>query len=202
MLPIDLLMINTDWFRDRLRNLKMSQRTLAKMMEIDPASVSYMLKGTRKMSMDEAKRIGDIFLVPVTEVMRQAGIEVLDDVRKIPINGHMNNDYEITLLPKGTHDMVIGPADLPAKSYAIQSRCAGEPKDGWLSYISGEQLQPNELLDRYCVCSMADGTIMMATLKRGYKSGTFNLLVSPHIKRILENKSIAWASRVLWIQPN
>jgi hypothetical protein len=36
--------MNTKWFRDRLRGIELSQRGLAKLLDIDAAAVSYMLQ--------------------------------------------------------------------------------------------------------------------------------------------------------------
>lgn len=46
--------MNTKWFRDRLRGIELSQRGLAKLLDVDAAAVSYMLRGQRKMTLQEA----------------------------------------------------------------------------------------------------------------------------------------------------
>lgn len=194
--------INKNWFQDKLRSLGISQRGLAKKISIDPAAVSYMLAGKRGMSMDEAKSIAEVFLVPVTEVMRQAGIEVLDDVKKVPIAGHINASGVVTLLPTGTHDHVIAPADVPAGSFCLQMRTVNSVRDGWLYFVSGQRMEPTSQLDKLCVIALNDGRIMLSVLKRGYKADLFNLVVltdSDHT--VLENKDVSWATRVLWILP-
>lgn len=52
--------MNTRWFRDRLKTIELSQRGLAKLLDVDAAAVSYMLRGKRKMTLQEANRIGQI----------------------------------------------------------------------------------------------------------------------------------------------
>lgn len=192
--------VNQGWFQDRLKTLKMSQRQLAKKLGIDPASVSYMLSGKRRMTMEEAKEIAAHLLVSVTEVMRQAGIEVLDDVRKVPIAGYVGQGCVITLLPTGTHDTVVAPADVPVGSFALQTRIVSSPNDGWLYFVSGEQQLPTDVQDRLAVTALKDGTMLCAIVRRGYKQGLFNL-VRLCEGGVLENKELAWAARVLWIQP-
>lgn len=194
--------INQAWFQERLRQLKISQRQLAKRINMDPAGVSYMFQGKRAMSMDEAKAIAEIMLVPVTEVMRQAGIEVLDDVRKVPIAGHIGKSGAVTILPSGTHDEVIAPADVQAGSFALQVRSVNNPRDGWLYFVSGLQQPPVECVDKLCVVALTDGRLLMAALKRGYKRDLYNLVLTHEPEpTVMENKEVAWASRVLWIQP-
>jgi transcriptional regulator with XRE-family HTH domain len=192
--------INKDWFISKLQSLRISQRQLAKRIDLDPAAVSYMLSGKRTMSMDEAKSIADILLVPVTEVMRQAGIDVLDDVRRVPIAGYIGPGSVVTLLPKGTHDTVIAPADVPSGSFALQLRVPNNPYDGWITFVSGQHQPPGELLDRYCILATSDGQMLSALIRRGYKQKLHNLMLLPD-GHVLENREVAWGARVLWIQP-
>jgi len=194
--------INKNWFTDKLKAIKLSQRGLAKKMEIDPAAISYMLSGKRDMSMDEAKSIAGIFGMPVTEVMRQAGIDVLDDIRRIPINGYITNDHSVTVLPKGTHDMVDAPSDMPDKSFALQYRDSAGPVDGWLTFISGELKPPEELVDDACMITLKDGRIVNGIIRRGYKKGLYNILLARFQQNVIENQDIAYANKILWIQPH
>lgn len=193
--------LNKSFFTDRLRAIKLSQRQLAKKIGLDPAAVSYMLSGKRRMTMPEAKAIADQILVPVTEVMRQAGIEVLDDVRKVPVAGYVGANSVVTMLPKGTHDMVIAPGDVPQGSFALQQRTPGNPVDGWLLFVAGQHQAPAELLDRLTVLATADGKMLLAMIRRGYKQKLYNLILMPD-NEVLENRDVAWAARVLWIQPS
>lgn len=194
--------INQDWFKERLVELKLSQRQLAKRMKIDPASMSNMLAGKRSMTMDEARKIAAHFLLPVTEVMRQAGIDVHDDVRKVPIAGYVSSGGLVTLLPTGTHDEVVAPADVPAGGYAVQVRIVNNVRDGWLYFVSGQHVEPSEAMDKLCLVALKDGTLLHAMIKRGYKKGAFNLLLTGEESgKVMENKELAWASRTLWIQP-
>lgn len=197
-----LLMLNKDWFTDRLRQLHISQRQLAKKIGIDPASMSYMLSGKRGMSMEDAKAIADVLLVPVTEVMRQAGIDVVDDVRKVPVAGYIGQGGIVTLMPNGTHDMVMAPADTPAGSFALQVRMVSSPRDGWLCFVAGTQQPPAACLDKLCLAALKDGRILIAVIKRGYKRELYNLILMYDTQvNVLENQEVTWAARLLWIQP-
>ena len=192
--------INKDYFTERLRAIKLSQRQLAKKIDIDPAAMSYMLSGKRRMTMPEAKAIADVLMVPVTEVMRQAGIEVLDDVKKVPIAGFIGTGATVTLLPKGTHDMVMAPGDVPHGTFALQIRNPGSAYDGWIAFVSGQQQPATDLLDRYAILATSDGQMLSAMIRRGYKQKLHNLMLLPD-GSVLENREVAWGARVLWIQP-
>jgi hypothetical protein len=195
------LTINKAWFKEQLSRIGMSQRQLAKRIHLDPAAISYLFAGKRGMSMDEAKAIAGELLLPVTEVMRQAGIDVLDDVRKVPIAGYIGQGSIVTLLPKGTHDTAMAPPDVPSGSFAIQVRMVQTTFDGWLYFVSGVQEPPENTMDCLCLVAVEDGRLLQGIVRRGYKRELFNLVLSPDGGAVLENQKIAWAARVLWIQP-
>ena len=66
--------INTEWFRTMLRQNRISQRKLAKGMSLDPAAVSLILRGKRKLQLDEARQMADILKVSINDVLLAAGI--------------------------------------------------------------------------------------------------------------------------------
>jgi len=194
-------LINSGWFKDRLKAIKLSQRGLAKRMNVDPAAISYMLQGKRAMSMEEAKSLADILLMPVTEVMRQAGIDVTDDVRKVPIKGYTDADHIVNFLPKGTYDTTHAPQDMPSKSFVLQHRASSTPTDGWMTFVSGEEHDPKDMIDQYCYVALENGTAMLAVVRKGYKAGTYNLISICDTCETLENKRVAKAHPVKWVQP-
>lgn len=64
-------MINTIWFKTQLWNKKITQKKLAKLLDIDPAAISCLLNGKRKMSVQEAKKIALILHCNVIDVINQ-----------------------------------------------------------------------------------------------------------------------------------
>lgn len=193
--------MNTKWFRDRLRGIELSQRGLAKLLDVDAAAVSYMLRGQRKMTLQEANRIAQILGVPASEVMRQAGIKVDDNVKRIPIAGICDAAGHITLLAAKTHERIIAPADVPADSYAVQVRSPGHTKDGWLFFVAANQNEPREQIDSMCLCALADGTQVLAYVRRGYRKDAFNLTLSTDAGKLMQDCAVSWCSPVLWIKP-
>jgi len=69
--------MNTGWFRTMLAQKRLSQRRLAKEMGLDPAAVSLMLHGKRKLQLTEAKQIATILGVQLNDVLLAAGIEAI-----------------------------------------------------------------------------------------------------------------------------
>ena len=193
--------MNTDWFRKQLQGRKLSQRGLAKQMGLDAAAVSLMLRGQRKMTNEEALQIASLIGVPITEVLRQAGVEVVDDVRHVPVTGYIGENAVVTLFPRRTADKVIGPADCPAGTYALQMRIPNSPKDGWMYFISPVEEDPRECVGRVCCIALDNGEHVLSSLQRGYRTGTFNLIRCSTGTALRTDATVAWASHVLWIKP-
>ena len=193
--------MNTEWFRQVLASKKLSQRRLAGLLELDPAAVSLMLRGQRRMTNEEAHQIGIILGVKTTEVLRQAGIAVSDDVRHVKVTGHVDKDEVVTLFPRRTHDKVVGPADCPEGTYALQKRSPGHPHDGWMLFISPAEDDPRAHLGAMCCVALQNGEHIIAFVQRGYRTGTFNLINGANGAAIRTDADVAWASRILWIKP-
>lgn len=66
--------VDTRWFQNQLADRHISQRKLAKLLDLDPAAVSLMFRGRRKMSAAEAAEVSRVLNVDVDEVLRRAGI--------------------------------------------------------------------------------------------------------------------------------
>jgi transcriptional regulator with XRE-family HTH domain len=193
--------MNTEWFRQVLASKKLSQRKLAQLLELDPAAVSLMLRGQRRMTNEEAYQIGVVLGVKTTEVLRQAGIAVSDDVRHVKVTGHVDKDEVVTLFPRRTHDKVVGPADCPEGTYALQKRSPGHPHDGWMLFVSPAEDDPRAHLGQLCCVALENGEHVTAFLQRGYRTGTFNLINGADGRAIRTDANVVWASRILWIKP-
>ena len=89
--------IDTRWFQDRLADKQLSQRQLAARLRLDPAAVSLMLRGRRKMSVAEAAEIANYIGVEVDEVLRHAGAHPL---------------FSSLETPRGDTTIVVGQGDV------------------------------------------------------------------------------------------
>lgn len=192
--------MNTQWFRERLRDKKISQRKLAAMINIDPAAVSLMLRSKRRMSPAEAHRMAQILGQSVTEVLRQAGIEVTDDITRVPIRGYMTDEGIVHSFAEKTHEFIVGPADCPSGTFALQVRSPNSIKDGWILFISPDQVSPEDNIDHLCLCATEKGKQTMGVVRRGYRANTFNLVTWPDMQN-LTDQDFVWTGQVFWIKP-
>ena len=166
---------NKEWFVGRLQALKISQRKLAKMINLDPSAVTLLLNGRRGMKTDELYQIANILNVTVAEVMRHAGLDVSDGVRKVKITGAIGDKSRVTFFDHKPLDTAIAPADVPNDSFCLQVRQPNFSNDGWLIFVSGEKTTAQNLIDRPALVELEDGTQMTCLIRRGYKAGTSNL---------------------------
>lgn len=195
-----VMTIDTQWFTDRLAERRMSQRQLAKLMGMDSAAVSLMLRGKRKMTVEEAAQIAVLLQSSTNDVLKAAGVPVQSQ-HMVPVVGFVMADGTAVMAPEGTHDMVEAPPHMPADCVAIQSRTAmteREMYDGWLFFLSEHQLTPDRAVGTYALVAIKSAGLQMLHIKRGYKRGTYNL--TDHLGKVRENQELAWASPVLWIK--
>lgn len=191
--------VNTEWFRTILAEREMSMRGLAKKMELDPASVSLMLRGMRRMTTAEANKIATILGVQVTEVLRQAGVPVSQDAHNVPLVGTIDAHGKVKAL-KST-DRQMAPHDVPTDGMALQVRCPSSAADGWIVFCSSAKSPPDTSLERLCVARLANGVSVFGTLRKGYEKNTYNIFTSLPLESSLENQSVDSVSSVLWIRP-
>lgn len=65
--------VDTRWFQNALADKRLSQRKLAIRLGVDPAAVSLMIRGKRKMSAAEAAEVAKFLGVSVEEVLWKSG---------------------------------------------------------------------------------------------------------------------------------
>lgn len=191
--------IDTKWFVDRLADRDMSQRALAKLMGLDPAAVSLMFRGKRRMSMAEAAQLATILDIAPSEMFERAGISSSSN-KKIKLAGTINPKSEIAFFGKGAHDYVEPPGDVAPETVAFQCKTAGselDRMDGMIYFVDHVKSNPAQFLNSFCACATKAGPTIVAQVRKGYQRGTYNLIPiggsSP-----LENVEIAWASPITW----
>jgi transcriptional regulator with XRE-family HTH domain len=193
---------NRHWFIEQLKKEGMNQRAFAKKLDLDPAAVSYMLSGRRRVTLDEAKKIADLFGVNTTEVMRNAGVQVTEDAPLIPLKGITVDGTQIIDLEGETLRRVIAPYDVSSRDYVVQDRTGSRPTDGWLYYISGQELNPANNLDHFALIKLSSGERIFGIPKKGYEAGQFNVLLGIDLKKTLTGQTIEYVSPVKWIKPS
>ena len=191
--------VDTSWFVERLAARDMSMRGLAKLMNLDPAAISYMLRGKRKMKMDEAAQLAALLDSTPTEIFEHVGIHSASP-KRVRLEGYINGKGEIVAFGKGAHDMVEPPGDVSPETVAFQCRTSGtelDRMDGQIYFVNHTKANPAQYLEQFCTCAIKAGPTVIAQIRKGYKRGTYNLILMG-TGRTLEDQTIAWASPVTW----
>lgn len=68
-------MFDSNWFEQKLRAKKLTQRKVAELLGIHYSRVSRLLTGRAEMNLDEAAWFAANFGVPVEDVLRHAGVK-------------------------------------------------------------------------------------------------------------------------------
>lgn len=170
-------------------------------MGLDPSAMSLMLRGKRRITLEEAAQMAVLLNVTTNDVLEQAGVAVLTGDPKIPVIGHMTGDSKVVMEAEGTHEMTKGPSDLPPDAIAVQCRTANTPlelMDGWMLFMSDKHDNPATAIDMMALVATKGNGMRIGTVKRGYRRGTYNLIMMG--QEPIQNVELAWASPILWIR--
>lgn len=177
---------------------KLSLRAMGAKMGMTHSQLSLMLSGQRRLQLDEAAQLADLLGVPLHRVAEAAGVgKPRANGRRVEVIGSMGGAGMIELYPQGVIERTVAPdAGLPDNMVAIQARTA----DTQLSWMDGfvffccraEEIEP-DAVGRFCLAKVTDGAAVLATVRRGYRDGTFNLS-GPYSK---DSERLDWATPIL-----
>ena len=196
-----VMTMDTQWFIDRLAQRGMSQRGLAKLMNVDSSAVSLMFRGKRKITLEEAAQLAVLLDTTPQEILEHTGVRVPAGDRMVKVIGFMQGDTSVHLAGEGAHEMVEAPPGLPGRAAAIQARTAGTDRavwDGWLYYVAEDQMNPQAALGNEALVAIKGDGMRLAHVSKGYRRGTYNLTSSRG--QVTPNVELAWVSPVYWIK--
>lgn len=190
--------IDVKWFRSQLAERGLSQRELARKLGLDQSAISLTFSGKRRMQFTEAASIARLFSLPVSDVLRHAGMPVDDPAQTVPLCSFYDGHGESTCIEFKDAERVKPPVPMPQGSTAMQCRTAGSPleyMDGWIVFCG----PPTETiqLDQFCRIKLRNGLRVMGTVRRGYKKGRYNIS-SP--AGLMTDADIEWVQVIASIQ--
>lgn len=189
--------LNKKFFDSLMADKRLSLRGLAAKMAMNHSQLSLTFSGARRMTLDEAAQLSQIFSVPLHVIVENAGVTVKPiGGKRVQVIGAVQGDGTVDLYEKGVIERTIAPENVPDNAIAVQCRTAGTP----LEWMDGAVLfcqAPNGLepayMGRLCLCQIKGGPASLAMVKRGYRDGTLNL-AGPFSR---ESVSLDWATPVL-----
>lgn len=186
--------LNRRFFDSLMEEKKLSLRALAARMGMNHSQLSLTFSGGRKMQLDEAAQLSQIFSVPLHVIVENAGVTVKPlGGRRTQVIGAMRGDGTVELYEKGVTERTTAPEDLPDDVVAVQCRTSGtilDWMDGWVMFCRQPDGFEHGYLGRVCLCQIKEGPAVIAMVKRGYREGTCNLS-GPYVR---ESVVLEWAS--------
>lgn len=196
--------VDTIWFKNLLADKRMSQRGLAKQLNIDPAAVSLTLRGKREMKIAEAAAIARLLGVPADEVMEHAGVRISSKNMLVPIGGTMDGTAEIHI-DMQTYGSIHHPGgELPQEAIAVLCKTEGTDlahMDGWLLLAEAgfeERGIMPEAVGHLSFCRIGGGGIYVAKVVRGMHRGRWTLHTPTGV---MKDIVVEWAKPVLLVVP-
>lgn len=189
--------MNTQWFQSRIKDIGKSQRGLALVLGIDPAQVTNLLKGRRRMQLPEAAAIAAFLNASVEDVLKHAGLPVNGGARRAKLAGYVDEHGEIHLADQPEGD-VEAPSLAPEGTIAVRMR--GDQmlmRNGVLFFAPSRGVSP-DAIGRLSVVRIGEGPWLVRTIAPGLSLGVYDL--SGPAGDIVGARLSA-ATPVLWIRP-
>ncbi|HLV16014.1 MAG TPA: helix-turn-helix transcriptional regulator [Pseudomonas sp.] len=172
--------VDRRFFDTLMAGKKLSMRALAARMGKTHSQLSLMFSGQRRMQLDEAVQLSEILGAPLHRIAEAAGVGMVRaNGRRVEVIGAMNGRGVVELYPAGVIERVTSPdASLPEDLIAVQARTADTPNawmDGWVVFcMRSTEIEP-DAVGRFCLARIKGGDTVLATVRRGYREGTYNL---------------------------
>lgn len=192
--------VDTQWFKDRLAEKRLSQRGLARNLGLDAAAISLTLRGRREMKLSEAASIAMLLGTPVEEVLTHAGVRSGSSGARVNVSAVIDEHQEVVSISPSESFEVAVPPGLPPDCMAIQCRTAGTAlayKDGWIFFTRTPSNISPDAVGRFSYVRMKNGLATLAQVARGYRPGRYNLIGPASA----DNVELDFAEPVLLIQP-
>jgi transcriptional regulator with XRE-family HTH domain len=189
--------MNAQWFRARLKDQHKSQRALAQVLGVDPAQVTNMFKGRRRMQLTDASLIASFLNVPVEEVLRQAGLPVSPAGRRVRLAGTVDEHGEIHLSDSPEAD-VDAPASAPEGTVAVRATSSAQLMRHALVFFRPAAGVDPSAIGRLAICRIGEGPWLLRSVTPGVEPGTYDLAA---LAGDIVGATLSAAVPVLWIRP-
>jgi hypothetical protein len=192
--------VDKPWFDQRRADLGLSLRDLASLMSMDVATVSRLLDGKRRWTVEMAAAMARHLGVSSEEIMRRAGADVRGTLEQaVPVVGWVDQSGRMQKgLPAGPGTVQAAPGVSGEGVGAL--RVIGGSCDGWVLYVRDAEGVAPDGVGRLCLATTREGQRLVGWLKRGYTEGYWRIGPFGEGGEEKEAQLLA-ASPVLWIRP-
>lgn len=168
------LAVDDRWFKNLIADRKMSQRQLARAVGSDPSSLTLLLQGKRRMTVEKAAAIARELNVTIEDVLSHAGVSTVpQSANRVPIIGYATGTGAFVAERIGN---AAAPMPIPDGA-AVVFRTAGSPLEfmaGWLAFLEPPTRPDDAMLDRTGLVTTPTGQAIRL-LRRGSSKGKYTL---------------------------
>jgi transcriptional regulator with XRE-family HTH domain len=189
------------WILEQFRRRNLSQKDVSALMKIDPATLSYTLKGERKLNLNELKKLSDIIKVPTAEIMARWGFPPTLESPLIALTCLAMDDCQLVPAPQ-PFAMIPAPPGLPSDSWAFRVRSTDFPNSYWshmVCFVSFGALELYHCVGQIVVAYVDEDKPLFGELSRGTADGLYTL-THPLSKRQLVDIPVKSATTIDWFK--
>lgn len=203
MTHVNMPKVNKRFFTQLLRDRNLSQRELAKRMDLDQSSIVRALQGKRKFTNSETASLARILEIPMEDVLRNLDVDV-------PVmRAHQKGLITVAIYietsrvvmgrpPKGPRAVVVPPNESGIGMRALRCEDPGPLDGAYLYYRPATEVSP-DAIGRLAICTLQGGEAVAGTLRHGSKRATYTV-VDFGGRVIVEDAWLESAVPVVWIK--
>lgn len=192
--------VNKRFFTQVIRDRDLSQRRVAKLMNIDQASLVRAFQGKRRFKTEETAKLARVLSIPLEEVLRNLDVDVslMHARRNVAVTGYIASGRVEFGKAAGPRRVEAPPNESGVGVQALRYSDAG-PLEGAYLYFRPTDGVPAEAVGKLCVCAIQGGEILLASPRQGSRRACYTLYdVSG--RTLLEDVWLESASPIMWIK--
>jgi transcriptional regulator with XRE-family HTH domain len=169
--------VDTKWFRDRLADRGLSANRLAAEMGLHKTAMSRLLNGARGWDPQEAAEIARLLGVPLTDVLRKAGIDIPahEGKKTVPIVGSVGPSGLVKMGGVAAPRVAERPPGSHEDTIALRVAAPGSWADAWVCYVVPSTRIEPDAVGRLSLVTVLGGDKMLRVLHRGKERGRWAL---------------------------
>jgi transcriptional regulator with XRE-family HTH domain len=194
-----ILMIDKQWFVDRLADRNRSQRALARYMGLDASAITHILNGKRHLRLEEAEQISSFIGEPVDAVLKHAGVKLSGSgsTFSVPLIGIVDDIGAVTL-QENLYIQVESASMAKLAAIQVRSSSAGALDGALIFFNPNDRYPPDIMVGKPSVITLQDNRIIIGILRRGLSVGIFDIT---YIGHQIEDQKASSAAPIQWIKP-
>jgi transcriptional regulator with XRE-family HTH domain len=193
------LEVDTAWFKDRMKALDLSQRGIAKKINMQHSLLNKTFLGTRMAQHDEIAQLATTLQSTFEEVAFRFGIKPGISEKKLKLTGEITAKGE--LIPWTKEERLVDvPKNTPPSMVAARVEERSSDQYGWCYFFDPSDTVLPTAIDSLSVCYLKNGSVLIRFLDNKTDTwGCYNLV--DFDKKTESNVQVVAATPVLWIKP-